>query len=90
LGPLSTNKEKKYLALVRLSSRYSVTLDVLRKERKKLEATCKELAALLSKPGTSNDEKERLQEEQKQIELQIEACEMVIDRLLALFCGASD
>jgi hypothetical protein len=56
-------------------------LEVLWEKRDQLEAARNELAALESKPGACNDNKERLHEEQKQIKLQIEAYRTVIASL---------
>jgi hypothetical protein len=86
---LDEMKDQNFLALARLSSRYSVTLEVLWEKRDQLEAARNELAASESKPGTSNDDKERLQEEQKQIKLQIEAYRTVIASLQPVFGGAT-
>jgi hypothetical protein len=82
-------KGMNFLALSHLTSRYSVTLNLLWEKRDQLTGVRDELAALESKPGTCNDEKERLQEEQKQIKLQIDAFMTVIGSLQPVSLGAA-
>jgi hypothetical protein len=80
-GQFNKLNGKSIFALQKMMNRNVLTLQVLQEKEKEVEAEYSKLTDLENMSGISNHEKARLQEEVELINLQLEACRVMIHSL---------